>query len=47
MAGERLFIVEDETIVAEDLKRMLERMGYAVCGSAAEGGTTRGIPVKS
>lgn len=37
MAGERLFIVEDETIVAEDLKRMLERMGYAVCGSAAEG----------
>jgi PAS domain S-box-containing protein len=37
MAGEQIFIVEDERIVAEDLKRMLERLGYNVVGSAASG----------
>ena len=37
MAGERIFIVEDERIVAEDLKRMLERLGYKVVGSASSG----------
>lgn len=37
MAGEQIFIVEDERIVAEDLKRILERLGYQVVGSAASG----------
>src|SRR6185503_745457 len=37
MAGEQVFIVEDERIVAEDLKRMLERLGYKVVGSASSG----------
>lgn len=37
MAGEQIFIVEDEKIIAEDLKRMLERLGYTVVGSAASG----------
>jgi CheY-like chemotaxis protein len=37
MAGELIFIVEDERIVAEDLKRMLQRLGYQVVGSAASG----------
>jgi CheY-like chemotaxis protein len=37
MSRERIFIVEDELIVAEDLQRMLERLGYAVAGSAANG----------
>lgn len=37
MAKERIFIVEDERIVAEDLKRMLERLGYEVAGTAASG----------
>jgi CheY-like chemotaxis protein len=37
MPGENIFIVEDERIVAEDLKRMLERLGYKVVGSASSG----------
>src|SRR5256885_9530681 len=37
MPGERIFIVEDERIVAEDLKRMLERLGYSVVGSVSTG----------
>lgn len=37
MAGEAIFIVEDERIVAEDLKRMLERLGYKIVGTAASG----------
>jgi CheY-like chemotaxis protein len=37
MAGEHIFIVEDERIVAEDLKRMLERLGYSVVGSESSG----------
>jgi len=37
MAGENIFIVEDERIVAEDLKHMLERMGYSIAGTAADG----------
>jgi len=37
MGGEKIFIVEDEKIVAEDLKRMLCRLGYDVSGSAANG----------
>jgi AmiR/NasT family two-component response regulator len=37
MSGEKIFIVEDERIVAEDLKRMLERIGYSVVGSVANG----------
>jgi CheY-like chemotaxis protein len=37
MAGEHIFIVEDERIVAEDLKRMLERLGFAVVGSVSTG----------
>ncbi len=37
MAAEQIFIVEDERIVAEDLKQLLERLGYQVVGSAASG----------
>lgn len=37
MAGEQIFIVEDERIVAEDLKRMLERLGFSIVGLAANG----------
>ncbi len=37
MAGEQILIVEDERIVAEDLKLMLERLGYRVVGSASSG----------
>src|SRR5689334_1543492 len=37
MARERIFIVEDEKIVAEDLRRMLERLGYSIVGMASRG----------
>lgn len=37
MAGEKVFIVEDERIVAEDLARMLTRLGYDVVGTATDG----------
>ncbi len=33
----RIMVVEDESIVAEDLRRTLEKMGYAVPGVAASG----------
>lgn len=31
----RLLIIEDETIVARDLQKMVERVGYEVCGLAS------------
>lgn len=34
MAGELILIVEDELIIAEDLKRRLLKLGYQVCGPA-------------
>src|SRR5262245_58309074 len=37
MSQERLFIVEDERIVAEDLHDMLTRLGYHVLGIASTG----------
>ena len=37
MANERVFIVEDEGIVAADLQTMLKRLGYTVVGMAASG----------
>ncbi len=37
MSNERIYIVEDERIIAIDLQRRLERLGYVVCGSAASG----------
>ncbi|HCM27063.1 MAG: two-component system response regulator [Treponema sp. GWB1_62_6] len=37
MESERVLIVEDEKIIALDLQRRLERFGYTVCDSAAEG----------
>ncbi|OGR84226.1 MAG: hypothetical protein A2901_06730 [Elusimicrobia bacterium RIFCSPLOWO2_01_FULL_54_10] len=37
MAKERILIVEDEQIVAEDLKRIVEKLGYIVVGKAANG----------
>ncbi len=32
MAGERILIVEDEFIIAENLRQMIERLGYQVTG---------------
>jgi PAS domain S-box-containing protein len=37
MAGERVLIVEDERIVAEDLHDMLKRLDYQVVGIASSG----------
>jgi PAS domain S-box-containing protein len=37
MANERIFIVEDERIVAADLESMLKELGYEVAGMAASG----------
>lgn len=37
MSRERIYIVEDEQIIAIDLQRRLERLGYIVCGSASSG----------
>ena len=33
----RILIVEDEQIVSEDLKEVLERNGYTVSGNVASG----------
>lgn len=35
MSNNRLYIVEDERIIALDLQRRLERLGYTVCGIAS------------
>ncbi len=32
MPLERILIVEDEKIVAEDIRLILEKFGYSVCG---------------
>ena len=40
MKGTKILIVEDERIVAEDLKRFLTKMGYVVTGIAASGEET-------
>jgi DNA-binding NarL/FixJ family response regulator len=37
MAAEKILIVEDERILAEDLKEMLLDMGYQVCGISSSG----------
>lgn len=37
MSNERIYIVEDERIIALDLQRRLERIGYQICGLAASG----------
>jgi diguanylate cyclase (GGDEF)-like protein/PAS domain S-box-containing protein len=37
MSKERIYIVEDERIIAIDLQRRLERLGYQVCGITASG----------
>ncbi len=37
MSKATVLIVEDEAIVATDLSRKLERLGYEVCGTAMEG----------
>lgn len=37
MNSERVLIVEDEKIIALDLQRRLERFGYIICDSAADG----------
>ena len=39
MAGERILVVEDEAIVAQDLRASIERMGYTVVGTAVDGTT--------
>ena len=37
MSKERIYIVEDERIIAIDLQRRLERLGYQICGISASG----------
>lgn len=37
MSKERIYIVEDERIIAIDLQRRLERLGYQICGISATG----------
>lgn len=37
MTKERIFIVEDERIIAIDLQHRLEKLGYLVCGNVASG----------
>lgn len=37
MSSEKIFIVEDEAIVAESLNDHLESLGYTVCGQASSG----------
>ncbi len=37
MSKTKIMIVEDEFIVAEDIKNSLEHLGYAVCAHAASG----------
>jgi len=37
MAGERILVVEDEGIVAEDIKDILRSLGYSVCSVASSG----------
>lgn len=32
-----IFVVEDDAIICEDLRRTLERLGYVVCGTARSG----------
>lgn len=49
MSKERIYIVEDERIIAIDLQRRLERLGYIICGISASGeealtGITAQIP---
>lgn len=39
MSNERVYIVEDERVVAIDLRKRLERLGYNVCGTSADGET--------
>ena len=35
--GIRVFVVEDEAVIAMDLGEQLSALGYEVCGSAAQG----------
>jgi len=37
MNSERILIVEDEKIIALDLQRRLERFGYVICATSADG----------
>ena len=37
MSKTKIMIVEDEFIVAKDIKNCLEHLGYAVCAQAASG----------
>ena len=37
MTGQKILVVEDEFIVAYELKAALEKMGFTVCGTASSG----------
>ena len=37
MPGAKIFIVEDEILIAEDLRLVLQKMGYQVVGIASSG----------
>lgn len=43
MKKARIFIVEDETLIAMELKDRLERMGHTVCGTAIRGEDAIGL----
>ena len=37
MSSQRILVIEDEAITAQDLKYRLERLGYIVVGTAGSG----------
>jgi CheY-like chemotaxis protein len=43
----RILVVEDEAVIALDLKRRLEKLGYEVCGCADTGAEAIAIAVET
>jgi DNA-binding response OmpR family regulator len=43
---EHAIIVEDEYLIAADLQDALRRLGFKVCGVAADGDTARSLAIK-
>ena len=41
----RILIVEDEAIVAADLKALVNKQGYEICGVISTAGMGMGLPI--